>query len=115
MSRFNGKTGVMVAVEMNQHNGNLDKHRAVRRSLQKICFGNSNSTAGNRRLGSLRHSVFERIAHLKTAEAADIEMDGLFPCEVYSFTCEITDAQGKNVPFCHGKIVTITHNAIFFE
>jgi hypothetical protein len=75
------------------------------------------------RSGSLRHSgVYdqgrqgsERIDHLKTADAADIEMGGLFFCEVDAFSCEITDAQGMNVTSSHRKIVTNTHTAIFLE
>jgi hypothetical protein len=70
--------------------------------------------------GSLRHNgafdlgrqVSERIDHLKTADAADIEMGGLFLCEVDAFTGESTDAQEMNVTSCRRKIVTITH-AIF--
>jgi len=73
--------------------------------------------------GSLRHigaydqgrQGSEPIDHLKTADAADIEMGVLFLCEVDAFTCESTDAQEMNVTSCHWKIVTITHNAMFLE
>jgi hypothetical protein len=67
------------------------------------------------RLRDQSRLVSERTAQPETTAAADIEMSGLFLCEVDSFTCESTDAQGMNVMFCHRKIVTITHNAIFFE
>jgi hypothetical protein len=39
MSRIDGKTGVTVAVGMSQYNGNLNKHRAVRRPLRKSVLG----------------------------------------------------------------------------
>src|SRR5690242_4198936 len=58
--------------------------------------------------------VSECIDHLKTADAADIEMGGLFLCEVEAFTGESTDAGEMNVTSCHRKVVTITH-AIFLE
>ena len=52
-------------------------------------------SGGLRRTGAfdLRHQVSERINHLKTAAAADIEMGILFLCEGDGVTCESKDVE----------------------
>ena len=81
------------------------------RVLQRRCSGSL------RRSGAYDQGrqVSERIDHLKTADAADIEMCVLFLCEVDASTCERKDAQEMNVTYFHRKISTISHNAIFFK
>ena len=71
--------------------------------------------AGLQRIGAydLGRRVSERIEHLKTAGAADIEMGVFFLCEVGAFTCESTDVLEMNVPSCGGT--TNTLYTIFLE
>src|SRR5262245_52610010 len=69
---------------------------------------------GAANLGDQGGQLSDRIDHLKTADAADLEMGVLFLCEVDAFTGESTNAQEMNVTSGHGEIVTITH-VMFLE
>jgi len=63
--------------------------------------------------GDQGREISHRLNHLKTADAAVIEMGVLFLCEVDAVSGESTDTQDMNVAFCHRKTAPMTHAILF--